>query len=67
MVTLDTRSHKVAVPARFLVRPADRPFKLVQLPGGDFIETVRRKLHLGLDGREGPSRAGGHEIGPGSR
>ena len=67
MVTLDTRSHKVAVPARFLVRPADRPFKLVQLPGGDFIETVRRKLHLGLDGREGPSRASGQEIGPGSR
>lgn len=62
MVTLDTRSHKVAVPARFLVRRADRPFLLVQLPGGDFIETVRRKLHLGLDGREGPSSAGSHEI-----
>lgn len=67
MVTLDTRSHKVAVPARFLVRRADRPFLLVQLPGGDFIETVRRKLHLGLDGREGPSRAGGHETSPESR
>jgi len=62
MVTLDTRSHKVAVPARFLVRRAGRPFLLVQLPGGDFIETVRRKLHLGLDGREGPSSAGSHEI-----
>ncbi len=62
MLTMDTRSHKVAVPARFTVRPAERPFLLVQLPEVDFIETVRRKLHLGLDGREGDSY-GGQESG----
>ena len=53
MLTLDTRSHTVAAPARFTVRPADHAFLLVQLPEVDFIDTVRRKLHLGLDAREG--------------
>lgn len=63
MLTMDTRSYKVAAPARFVVRPAERPFLLVQLPGVDFIETVRRKLHLGLDAREGHSMDGGQETG----
>ena len=66
MLTLDSRSHKVKAPARFKVRPASRPFLLVQLPGVDFIETVRRKLHFGMDGREGPSSAA-HENPTGSR
>ena len=66
MLTLDSRSHKVKAPARFKVRPASRPFLLVQLPGVDFIETVRRKLHFGMDGREGPSNAA-HENTTGSR
>lgn len=63
MLTMDTRSYKVAAPAKFVVRPAERPFLLVQLPGVDFIETVRRKLHLGLDAREGHSMDGGQETG----
>ena len=63
MLTMDTRSYKVAAPAKFAVRPAERPFLLVQLPGVDFIETVRRKLHLGLDAREGHSMDGGQETG----
>ena len=63
MLTIDTLSYKVAAPARFEVRPAERPFLLVQLPGVDFIETVRRKLHLGLDAREGHSMEGGQETG----
>lgn len=67
MLTLDTRSHTVAAPARFTVRPAAEPFLLVQLPGVDFIETVRRKLHLGLDGREGVPGGDGQENTPGSR
>ena len=67
MLTLDTRSHILPAPARFTVRKAGRPFRLVQLPGTDFIETVRRKLHLGLDGREGPSNAPAHESRPGER
>lgn len=62
MLTLDTRSHTVAAPARFTVRPAERPFLLVQVPGVDFIDTVRRKLHLGLDGREGDSRGSTDEM-----
>lgn len=62
MLTLDTRSHTVAAPARFTVRPADHPFLLVQLPDVDFIETVRRKLHLGLDGREGDSMDGAYDA-----
>ncbi len=67
VLTLDTRSHILPAPARFTVRKADRPFLLVGLPGGEFIETVRRKLHLGLDGREGPSNAPAHENRPGER
>lgn len=63
MLTLDTRSHKVAAPARFTVRPADQPFLLVQIPGVDFIDTVRRKLHLGLDGREGDAQGSADEMG----
>ena len=67
MLTIDRRSYKVAAPARFTVQPAERPFMLVQLPGVDFIETVRRKLHLGLDAREGHSMEGGQETGPNPR
>lgn len=63
MLTMDNRSHKVPAPSHFQVRRAERPFLLVQLPGVDFIETVRRKLHLGLDGREGISSPRGHEFG----
>jgi NAD+ kinase len=62
MLTMDTRSYTVDAPARFKVRPAERPFMLVQLPGVDFIETVRRKLHLGLDAREGFSHGDGYET-----
>jgi NAD+ kinase len=61
MLTLDTRSHKVSAPAHFKVRRGQRPFLLVQLPGVDFIETVRRKLHFGMDGREGPSQGAAQE------
>lgn len=67
VLTLDTRSHILPAPARFTVRKADRPFLLVELPGSEFIETVRRKLHLGLDGREGPSNAPTQENRPGER
>ena len=67
VLTLATRSHILPAPARFTVRRADRPFRLVELSGSDFIETVRRKLHLGLDGREGPSNAAAHENRPGER
>ncbi len=67
VLTLDTRSHILPAPARFTVRKADRPFLLVGLPGSEFIETVRRKLHLGLDGREGPSNAPTQENRPGDR
>lgn len=67
MLTLDTRSHTVSAPACFKVRPADRPFLLVQLPEVDFIETVRRKLHLGLDAREGDFGQPGQETRPSSR
>ena len=63
VLTLDTRYHILPAPARFTVRRAERPFLLVELPDADFIETVRRKLHLGLDGREGPSNAPTHETG----
>ena len=61
MLTLDTRSHKVSAPAHFTVKRGERPFLLVQLPGVDFIETVRRKLHFGMDGREGPSQGAAQE------
>lgn len=67
MLTMDTRSHKVDAPARFSVRQSEQPFLLVQLPGVDFIETVRRKLHLGLDGREGPSGSAEQENHAGLR
>jgi len=67
MLTLDTRSYTVSAPARFTVRPADHPFLLVQLPDVDFIETVRRKLHLGLDAREGDFGKPGQETRPSQR
>jgi NAD+ kinase len=67
MLTLDTRSHTVSAPARFTVRPADDPFLLVQLPDVDFIETVRKKLHLGLDAREGDFGKPGQETRPSQR
>ncbi len=67
MLTMDTRSYTVDAPAKFVIRPAERPFMLVQLPGVDFIETVRRKLHLGLDAREGHSMEGGQETGDSPR
>lgn len=67
MLTMDTRSHKVPAPARFTVQPAEQPFLLVQLPDVDFIETVRRKLHLGLDGREGDSNGAPYDSTDESR
>lgn len=67
MLTLDTRSHTVSAPAQFTVRPAEHPFLLVQLPDVDFIETVRKKLHLGLDAREGDYGRPGQETRPNLR
>jgi len=67
MLTLDTRSHTVPAPARFTVKPAEHPFLLVQLPDVDFIETVRRKLHLGLDAREGDFGSEAQENRPQAR
>ncbi|MFN4145763.1 MAG: NAD kinase [Runella sp.] len=51
LVSLDSRSHIVDESVQLQIQKEQFKAKLVKLPDDDFIETLRTKLHWGLDAR----------------
>ena len=52
MLTLDSRSYKALSPLELTISRSAKPMGLVQMKGQDFYQTVRQKMHWGLDGRD---------------
>jgi NAD+ kinase len=51
MAGLDSRSCSVNRDSQIAVRKADHSVNLVRLPDDNFMDTLRSKLHWGLDKR----------------
>jgi NAD+ kinase len=52
MLTLDSRSFKAKSPLELTISRSKIPMGLVQMEGQDFYQTIRQKMHWGLDGRD---------------